>query len=131
MPRLQNRSLSNDNLCADGNSSIQIGYICVYKPKAPRGDGASDRLRLISPMNPVDRLTEIKCASAHWIARTASHESWEIRLPRNHFGRRRPIWPFRLSGDSKQSLPLKSLAADPDTIAECTVISLDQVKVPV
>src|SRR4029078_705740 len=45
-----------------------------------------------------------------------------------HFRRRRPVRPFRFARDVDQSLPLESVAADADAVAQRAAIALDQIE---
>src|SRR5215471_6473462 len=79
-------------------------------------------------MDPIDRGSEVKGTSAERVAGTSSHESRQIRLARNHLGRRNPVGPFRLARDFQQPLPLEAFAADADAVAHRPVVALHDIE---
>src|SRR5437899_8851573 len=50
------------------------------------------------------------------MARSASHEARQIRLPCDHLRRRIPVRPFRLPGDGLNTGPGEALAAHADAV---------------
>src|SRR4051812_5575563 len=94
-PTLDRRSVPDDHFRPDRHALEKIDHVAIGKPKASRGDGVTDRFRLVGAVYAVDGRAEIKRASAHWIPGAASHETRQVGLPRNHLGRRCPVWPFR------------------------------------
>ena len=85
----------------------------------------------IGPMNTIQRLAEIERARSERIARSASHEPRQIRLPVDHFRRRKPIRPFRHSADPLGTVPGESVAADTDAVTQGFSTTEDQIEIRV
>src|SRR5438105_547044 len=83
-PNLKCRPLAHDDLGAHRDAFVQIDDIIVHKPKASRRDCASDRLRLIGAVDPVDGAAKVERSRPHRIARTARHEARQVRLSLDH-----------------------------------------------
>src|SRR5262245_50560714 len=88
----------------------------------------ADRLRLIGAVDSIDRIAEIERAGAERVARTSRHETWQVGLARNHFGRRCPVGPLCLAGYLQQTDPLKAFTPDADPITQRPVVALDDVQ---
>src|SRR5882724_1550220 len=127
-PRLQFRLLPHDNLGADRNTLIEVGHVGIDQPEAAGRDGGADRIGPVGAVDTIDGGAEIHRTGAEWIARPAGHEPRQIGLARDHLRRRCPVRPLRLARDVEQSLPLESLAADTDAIAQRAAASLNQIE---
>src|SRR3984893_18532242 len=93
--------LSDDQLGADRKPIVEIDDVAVDQTKASAGDRAADGLRLIGAMDAIDRGAEIERPRPHRIAGSSGHETGQIGLALDHFGRRRPVRPFLLAGDAQ------------------------------
>jgi hypothetical protein len=60
----------------------------------------------------------------------AGHEARQIGLALDHLRRRRPVRPLLLVGDVHQPLPLKTVAADADAVADRATARLHQIEMP-
>src|SRR4051794_8300009 len=88
----------------------------------------ADRLWLVGAVDAVHGAAEIERARAHRIAGTSRHETRQVRLPRDHLGRWRPVRPFRLARDLQQAGPLETVAADADAVAQRPIVALHDVE---
>src|SRR5260370_33033428 len=116
--RSQRRLLLDDHLGAHRNPVVEINDVGVYQSEAAGRDRTPDRLRLIGAVDTIDGVPEIKCAGAERIAGATSQPPRDIGLTLDHFLRRRPVRPLLLAGNLQKSLPLKTLAADADPVAQ-------------
>src|SRR3984957_3947795 len=126
--RLQRRLLPHDHLGADRNATIKVGNVGIDQPEASGRDGGADRIRPVGAVDTIDGGPEIHRAGAERVAGSAGHEARQIGLALDHLGRRRPVRPFRLARNAQQSLPLESVAADADAVAQRAVVTLDQIE---
>ena len=79
-------------------------------------------------MDAILRAGDIHRARAQRIARAAGRHARQIRLPRNHLGRRIPVRPLGLALDRFHARPGKAFAADPDAVAERLAVAEDVIK---
>ena len=82
-------------------------------------------------MNAVNRAAQIHCARTKRIARTASHEAWEIGLSPQHIRGRQPIRPFRLAFYRLNARPGEALAADANAVTQCFAVAEHQIEIRV
>src|SRR5450830_1726691 len=122
--------LPDDNFCPDWSAIIKISDIVIDQAETSGRNGCSDGLRLIGAVDAIDGRTKIKRTRPQGISRPSGHEAGQIRLALDHFGGRRPVWPFLLAGDAQQPLPLKAIAANADAITDRAPIGLDHIKEP-
>src|SRR4249920_154148 len=122
--RLQFRFLPDDNRGADRNALIEIGDVGVDQPETAGGYGGADGVGPVGAVDAVDGGAEIHRAGAERIAGATGHEARQIGLALDHLRRRRPVRPFRLARDVDETLPLESLAADADAIAQRAAVAL-------
>src|SRR5918994_4064593 len=90
----------------------------------------ADGLRLIGAVDAEDRRAEVQRAGTHRITGAAGHEARQVGLTRDHLWRRTPVRPLGLAADPDQARPLEALAADPDPVAQGTVVALNQIGEP-
>src|SRR5262249_38627838 len=114
----QFRLLADDDLGADRNPLVEIHDVAVDQPEAPGRNGAADGLRLIGAMDAIDRGAEIERPRPHGIAGAAGHEARQIGLALDLFRPRGPARPLLLPRDLHQALPLETVAADADAVAQ-------------
>src|SRR3954471_23749007 len=128
MAALELRLLPHDHLGADGNAIIEIADVGVDQPETSRRHRGADRVGTVGAMDAIYRGAEVERAGAERVAGTAGHEARQIGLARDHFRRRRPVRPFRLARDVQQALPLKTIAADPDAVADRAAVALHEIE---
>src|SRR5580704_6558895 len=92
-------------------------------------DTSADGRRLIGPVDPIDRVTEIEGPSAERIGFAPGHEAWQIGLAHDHLLRRSPIWPLQHPRDSFHAGPSEALAADAYPVAQCLAVAEHKIKV--
>ena len=105
------------DLGADVDAAEQIGDVFIGQANAAAGNELADRRGIVGAVNAVVAGAQIHRARAQRIAGTARHEAREIRLARDHLGRRMPIRPCGLARDGLRAGPGEALAADADAIA--------------
>ena len=88
----------------------------------------ADRLRRVGTMDAIDGSTQVHRAGAERIARSAGHETRQIRLALDHFRRGMPVGPLGLAADLQQALPSETVAADTDAVTHRVRRVLDQIE---
>ena len=110
------------------NPVVQIDDVGVLQPDAAAGNVFADAGRIVSAVDAICGITEIKRTRPQRIAGPAADPTRQIRLPRHHFGRRNPIGPFRLADNRFNAGPGKALPADPDPVTHCHAMAERQIK---
>src|SRR5207237_4646875 len=105
------------------DSAEEIADVLIGQADAARRHELADRRGIIGAVDAILAGAEIHGARAERVAGTAGHEARQIRLARDHFGRRMPVRPFRLAADGLHAGPGKTVAADADAIPNRTALA--------
>src|SRR4051812_41848204 len=114
----------------DGHALIEVGDILVEHPHAARRHLLADAPGLVGAVNSEQdvavTLIEVEGAGAEWIVDAALASPRQVRVERDHGGRRAPIRPNALPADPGLTLPGKAGLADADAVLHRGSVGLHQ-----
>ena len=122
------RLRQHDHLGADLHAAVEIFHVFVGEADAARRHLLADGGRIVGAVDAIFGAAEIHGAGAERIARAAGHHARQIRLARDHLGRRIPVRPLGLARYLLDARPGEALAADADAVTDRLAVAEHVIK---